>query len=232
MNAERRAGLSRVANAIVRRLDEQDWDAPDLVESLRIAAAGRHVLAWSSNPKQQSAWIASGIDGRVPPDALGLAVINVGANKLDVYLDVEAKIRSASAPARKSVRMRRVTVAISMRNNAPTGIGRYAAGPFPGKPYSEGEYAGILAVDVPRNASRIRLNPVDAPVARGAQGGANVVAGSFRILRGGSRNFELSFEVPQSASAISVRPSARVPATLWSYRGLNWRDEESRTIAP
>lgn len=232
MNAARRAGLSRVANAIVKRLDEQDWDAPDLVESLRIAAAGRHVLAWSSNPKQQSAWIASGIDGRVPPDALGLAVINVGANKLDVYLDVEAKIRSASAPARKSVPMRRVTVAISMRNNAPTGIGRYAAGPFPGKPYSEGEYAGILAVDVPRNASRIRLNPVDAPVARGAQGAANVVAGSFRILRGGSRNFELSFEVPQRASTISVRPSARVPATLWSYRGLKWRDEESRTVSP
>ncbi|MBJ7514643.1 MAG: DUF4012 domain-containing protein, partial [Acidimicrobiia bacterium] len=34
MNAARRAGLSRVANAIVERLDAQDWSAPDLVESL------------------------------------------------------------------------------------------------------------------------------------------------------------------------------------------------------
>ncbi len=232
MNAARRAGLSRVANAIVGRLDEQGWDAADLVESLRIAAAGRHVLAWSSKAEQERAWIASGIDGHVPSNSLALSVINVGANKLDVYLDVKAKVRSESVPAKGTVRMKRVKVAISISNNTPTGMGRYAAGPFPGKPYAEGEYAGILALDVPRYASRIQLNSVDAPVARGPEGEATVVAGSFRVLRGSSRDFELSFEVPDASSKISVRSSARVPATLWSYRGLEWRDEESRSIAP
>ena len=232
MNAARRAGLSRVANAIVARLDAQGWSAPDLVESLRVAAAGRHVLAWAGNAEQERAWIASGIDGRVPSDALSISVINVGANKLDVYLDTKAKVRSVSVLAEGTSRKKRVRVAISISNNTPTGLGRYAAGPFPGKPYAEGEYAGILALNVPRNASRIRLSGVDAPVARGPEGAATVIAGSFRVLRGSSRDFVLSFEVPDTSSTISVRSSARVPATLWSYRGVEWRDEESRSIAP
>ncbi|AKL73969.1 Protein of unknown function (DUF4012) [Actinobacteria bacterium IMCC26256] len=232
MNAARRAGLSRVANAIVERLDAQGWDAPDLVESLRVAAAGRHVLAWAGNAEQERAWIASGIDGRVPSDALSISVINVGANKLDVYLDTKAKVRSVSVLAKGTSQNKRVKVAISISNNTPTGLGRYAAGPFPGKPYAEGEYAGILALNVPRNASRIRLSGVDAPVARGPEGAATVVAGSFRVLRDSSRDFVLSFEVPDASSKISVRPSARVPATLWSYRGVEWRDEESQSIAP
>ncbi len=232
MNAARRAGLSRVANAIVARLDAQGWSAPDLVESLRVAAAGRHVLAWAGNAEQERAWIASGIDGRVPSDALSISVINVGANKLDVYLDTKAKVRSVSVLAEGTSRKKRVRVAISISNNTPTGLGRYAAGPFPGKPYAEGEYAGILALNVPRNASRIRLSGVDAPVARGPEGAATVIAGSFRVMRGSSRDFVLSFEVPDTSSTISVRSSARVPATLWSYRGVEWRDEESRSIAP
>lgn len=232
MNAARRAGLSRVANAIVERLDAEGWSAPDLVESLRVAAAGRHVLAWAGNAEQERAWIASGIDGRVPSDALALSVINVGANKLDVYIDTKAKVRSVSVVAEGTSRKKQVKVAISIINNTPTGLGRYAAGPFPGKPYAEGEYAGILALNVPRNASRIRLSGVDAPVARGPEGAATVVAGSFRVLRDSSRDFVLSFEVPDASSKISVRPSARVPATLWSYRGVEWRDEESRSIAP
>ena len=232
MNAARRAGLSRVANAIVARLDAQGWSAPDLVESLRVAAAGRHVLAWASADEQERAWIASGIDGRVPSDALALSVINVGANKLDVYLDVKAKVRVASAPASGSARIRSVKVAISISNKTPRGLGRYAAGPFPGKPYAEGEYAGILALNVPRNASRVRLDGVDAPVARGPEGAATVIAGSFRVLSGSSRDFVLSFQVPAKSSEISVRSSARVPATLWSYQGVEWRDEESRSIKP
>lgn len=232
MNAARRAGLSRVANAIVAALDAQGWSAPDLVESLRVAAAGRHVLAWAGNAEQERAWIASGIDGRIPSDALSISVINVGANKLDVYLDTKAKVRSVSVPAEGTSRKKRVKVAISISNNTPTGLGRYAAGPFPGKPYAEGEYAGILALNVPRNASRIRLSGVDAPVARGPEGAATVIAGSFRVMRGSSRDFVLSFEVPDTSSTISVRSSARVPATLWSYRGVEWRDEESRSIAP
>lgn len=232
MNAARRAGLSRVANAIVARLDAQGWSAPDLVESLRVAAAGRHVLAWAGNAEQERAWIASGIDGRVPSDALSISLINVGANKLDVYLDTKAKVRSVSVLAEGTSRKKRVKVAISISNNTPTGLGRYAAGPFPGKLYAEGEYAGILALNVPRNASRIRLSGVDAPVARGPEGAATVIAGSFQVLRGSSRDFVLSFEVPDTSSTISVRSSARVPATLWSYRGVEWRDEESRSIAP
>lgn len=232
MNAARRAGLSRVANAIVERLDAQEWSAPDLVESLRVAAAGRHVLAWASNAERERAWIASGIDGRVPSDALSISVVNVGGNKLDVYLDVKANIRSVSVLPKGTTRKKRVEVAISISNKTPTGLGRYAAGPFPGKPYAEGEYAGILALNVPRNASRIRLSGVDAPVARGPEGAATVVAGSFRVLRDSSRDFVLYFEVPDASSKISVRSSARVPATLWSYRGVEWRDEESRSIAP
>lgn len=224
----RHAGLSQVAREVIGRLDTQGWDAAELVDALRPAAAGRHVLAWSPHRTQQRAWRAAGVDGALPADALALAVANVGANKLDPFLVIDAGLGSAPRPGGG----RRVTVSIRIRNDAPTGLGAYAAGPSPLTDLAEGEYAGVLSLDVPGAARRVVLEGADAIQTRGRDGRARMVAGTFRLARGATRSFTLRFDLPTGLPEVSVRPSARVPATTWRHAGETWRDEEARTVTP
>ncbi|MFM7271889.1 MAG: DUF4012 domain-containing protein [Actinomycetes bacterium] len=226
--SERHAGLSQVARAVITRLDEQGWDAADLLDALGPAAAGRHVLAWSPHPTQDRAWRAAGVGGEVPRDALALSIANVGANKLDPYLVVDATVAATD----RAGGGRRVTVTARVRNDTPTGLGAYAAGPSPLTDLAEGEYAGVLTFDVPAWARSIRLEGADAIQTRGRDGPARMVAGNFRVSRGATRTFTLRFDLPQGRARVSVRPSARVPATTWHHGSTTWRDEEPRSFEP
>lgn len=224
----RHEGLSRVARTVIDRLDAEGWDAADLVDALRPAAAGRHVLAWSPHANQRRAWRAAGVDGAVPADALGLSIMNVGANKLDPFLVVDATVRAAAGPGGG----RRVTVTATVRNDAPTGLGAYAAGPSPLTDLAEGEYAGVLGLDVPAAARAVGLDGADAIQTRGRDGRARVIAGTFRLARGAQRSFTLRFDLPRGRGTVSVRPSARVPATTWHLGGTTWADTEPRRVRP
>lgn len=226
--AARHAGLSQVARAVITRLDEQGWDAAELLDALRPAAAGRHVLAWSPHPTQNRAWRAAGVGGGVPRDSLALAIDNVGANKLDPFLVVDARITATDRIDGE----RRITVTARVRNDTPAGLGSYAAGPSPLTDVAEGEYAGVLTFDVPAWARSIRLEGADAIQTRGRDGPARMVAGNFRVARGATRTFTLRFDLPQGRARVSVRPSARVPATTWHHGSTTWRDEEPRAIEP
>ena len=65
--ATRRDRLSEIARGALDNLDQGGWHAADLVDQLRGAARGRHLLAWSSHKSQQEGWVAAGIDGAVAP---------------------------------------------------------------------------------------------------------------------------------------------------------------------
>ena len=97
---------------------------------------------------------------------------------------------------------------------------------------AEGEYAGVLTFDVPAWARSIRLEGADAIQTRGRDGPARMVAGNFRVARGATRTFTLRFDLPQGRARVSVRPSARVPATTWHHGSTTWRDEEPRALEP
>jgi hypothetical protein len=226
--AARRAGLARVARAVIAALDTAGWNAPDLVGSLQSAAADRHVLAWSGDPVQQRGWDAAGIDGVLPADSLMLSLDNVGANKLDPFMHLEAKVVGAPAPNGA----RRVTVEVAIRNDSPGGLGRYAEGPFPGTPYAPGEYAGILAFEVPPYATDVRLDGTQSIQADGAEGTTRVIAGSVRITRGATQQARLTFTLPAGRAGLSVRGSARVPATQWRIGAVRFTDDAVHPIRP
>lgn len=226
--AARRAGLARVARAVIGALDSSGWNAPDLVGSLQSAAADRHVLAWSGDPVQQRGWDAAGIDGVLPDDALMLSLDNLGANKLDPFMRVEATVSGAAA----SKGARRVTVEVTIRNDAPAGLGRYAEGPFPGTAFAAGEYVGLLAFEVPRHATAVQLDGTLGIQADGAERTTRVIAGSVRIARGQTQRARLALTLPAGRRGLSVRGSARVPATRWRVGDERFTDDAIHPIAP
>ena len=224
--AARRAGLARVARAVIGALDTAGWNAPDLVGSLQSAAADRHVLAWSGDPVQQRGWDAAGVDGALPADSLMLSLDNLGANKLDPFMRVDANVTSSSA-ARGA---RRVSVDVTIRNDAPTGLGRYAEGPFPGTTFAAGEYAGLLTLEVPARAGDVQLSGTTGVQAAGPDGATQVIAGSVQIARGATLRARLTFTLPAGRSTVSVRGSARVPATRWRVGSESFTDDAVRQV--
>ena len=226
--AARRAGLARVARAVIGALDAAGWSAPDLVGSLQSAAADRHVLAWSSDAVQQRGWDAAGVDGVLPRDSLMLSLDNLGANKLDPFMQIEAEVTGRAAPGGG----RRVTVEVTVRNEAPAGLGSYAGGPFPGKGFAAGEYVGLLAFEVPAYAAEVRLDGLGPSPVDGPEGTTRVVAGSVRIGRGGSQRAMLTLTLPPGGTRLSVRGSARVPATVWRVGGRRFTDDAIHPIRP
>jgi len=88
----RRDRLKEIASAALRTVDESDTDLVTLAKVLQDAAAGRHLMLWSHHPRQQEAWQVVGIDGTLTPDSLSVAVLNRGANKLDGFLNIGARL--------------------------------------------------------------------------------------------------------------------------------------------
>jgi hypothetical protein len=51
-----------------------------------------------------------------------------------------------------------------------------------------------------------------------------------RLLRGEKKDYVLKFTVPDGYERITVEPSARYPAIVWSADGETWHDDSARTI--
>ena len=225
-NRARRERNGVIARAIVEKLDRVGWDVADLVDNLRSAARGRHLLFWSSNAEQQRAWTAAGVSGVLPRDGLMISVENHAGNKLDQFLPVAATITHRRVPSGSEVTMK-VTIA----NLAPTvGVNGYILGPYPSSDFVAGEYGGILAINIPFVARDIHLDGVSRIVAAGPDGSTRVVAGNMRLLRGQSADYTLRFTVPRGYENLEVIPSARYPAVQYRAGSQHWDDNGARLL--
>jgi hypothetical protein len=225
-NDERRERNGDIARAIVDQLDKVGWHISDLVDDLRTAARGRHVMFWSSKPEQQRAWRAAGVSGVLPRDGLLISIDNLSGNKLDQFLPVGADITHHPVPDGSEV-----TVTIHVTNFAPTGLPHYVEGPYFLSDLVAGEYRGSLAVNIPFDSRDIHLDGVDRIVAAGPDQTTRVVAGNIRLLRGQSGTYTLRFTVPRSEQRLEVVPSARYPAVGYTAGAKKWSDDGPRTVA-
>lgn len=224
--AARHERTSKIAAAIVDQLDRSGWDTAELVDDLRGAAQGRHVLAWSSQPDQQRAWVAAGISGGLHRDSLLPAVLNRAGNKLDQFLPVRAVL--SHRPVRGGSE---VTVRFTLVNQTPAqGMNVFVEGPYPFEDFVAGEYRGILAVNVPGVAHDIRLEGGQKVVVAGRDGPTRVVATEVQVFRGETREYVLRFVVPRGYEVLRIEPSARYPAIAWSAGGEHFGDDVVRTI--
>ncbi len=225
-NRARRDRNGVIARAIVDQLDKAGWDIADLVDDLRSAAGGRHVLFWSSKPEQQRAWKAAGVSGVLPRNGFMISVNNRGGNKLDQFLPVDATI--THRPVKLGTRVR---AEITLTNQAPaTGLSTYVEGPYPFSDYVAGEYRGILSVNIPGPAGNVSLDGVSKLVAAGADGSSQVIAGDVALLRGESKTYTLEFTVPTNLHAMQVVPSARFPAVRFRAGTETWTDDAPHPI--
>jgi hypothetical protein len=226
VNQQRRERNGDIARAIVDKLDQVGWHLPDLVDDLRSAARGRHVLFWSSKPEQQRAWRAAGVAGILPRDGLMISLDNRAGNKLDQFLPVAATITHRPVAGGSEV-----TMQVRVANLSPEGLPRYVQGPYTIPEFAAGEYKGILSVNVPFVSRDVHLDGVQQVVAAGPDQTTRVVAGNIDILRGQSVTYTVRFTLPKGYERIEVVPSARYPAIAYTAGAKQWPDDGPRTIS-
>ena len=224
-NAARRERLGTIARATVDALDRGGWDTVVLIDQLRTAAQGRHVLAWSHDAKQERGWEGIGIDGELSDDSVLLAVLNRGGNKLDQFLHVTSRLELDPRPSGTVV-----TIHATLGNETPPDLPRYVAGPYPGRDYPSGTYVGIFSIDVPGSAGAVTIDDGAPLVAAGPDGPAQVVATDVSLAPGARRELVVRFTLPPGLRRMTVEPTARVPAVEWSDPAGSWIDGDEHSV--
>lgn len=216
--------LGLVAKAVLSALETRSWDPALLAKAMAEVARDRHVLAWSSRPKEQQGWVAAGVDGALTGDSLLLGVLNRSGTKLDQFLSVDASLDvvSSAGPAE-------ATLTVHLRNDVPLGEPTYVAGPDPRSGVGEGVYLGILSVNLPGVARQSRIDGVDQLAVAGADGPTRVVGTEVRVARGEERTYVVRFELPPRGS-LHVEADSRVPAVAWTaqHHSIRWSERSQR----
>jgi hypothetical protein len=234
----RRDRLGEIAHGALANLNSGGWHAADLIDDLRGAAQGRHLLAWSGNKKEQAGWVAAGISGVVEPDATLVGLQSRGGNKLDQFINVHGTVQVEKAKgAATSVTPGGWSMTIQLRldNVTPaTGLPTYVQGPYPGAVGSAaGLYQAYATFELPQVAGDIHLE-VDgktAPfVTGGPDGPSQVVAAYVQVPRERSLTVVARFTLPATVRSMLFDPSARVPAIAWTAPGLAWSDDRARRV--
>ncbi|MDQ4069865.1 MAG: DUF4012 domain-containing protein [Actinomycetota bacterium] len=224
--AERREELGAMAAAVVGALERGDYSPWRLATALARASRGRHVLAWSVRPEDQRTWDRAGIAGLLEPDSLAVSILNRGGNKLDPFLTVEAGLGLHPSPNGTEVTLR-----LKMANEAPTGLSPYVAGPHPRSGIGEGDYLGIIAVNVPGAATDIAVEGARPLSSSGPDGPTQVVAAPLLLTRGQETTVTVQFRLPLTEQSMRVVPSARVPAVPWESGPHRWHDDRAKVVS-
>ncbi len=224
--ANRREELGEMAAAVVGALEKGDYSPGRLAAGLARTGRGRHLLAWSSNPGDQVTWEKTGVAGSLGPTSLAVSILNRGGNKLDPFLDVEAALELHRASDGTDV-----TVRLKVANHTPGGQSPYIAGPHPDSGVGEGDYLGIVAVNLPGMANGIALDGAGKVLSSGADGPTRVVAASLLLARGQATTVTVQFRLPPSETSIEVVPSARVPPIPWEAGRHRWHDDAPKVVS-
>jgi hypothetical protein len=222
----RREFLSDVASAVVDRIEQGEWDVATLVAQLADAVEGRHLLVWSGDAQEQEGWEAVRAAGVMDDDSLLLGLHNRGGNKLDQFLDVDVTMTTRRADEGTAVELQ-----VRMRNETPTGLPQYVAGPFArALGAAEGRYQGLLVCELPRWARDVAVAGIGERVASGPDGPSQVIAAYVEADRDEESTATITFVLPDPADTLRIEPSARYPAVTWNYDGQRWDDHKSREI--
>jgi hypothetical protein len=221
----RHDALGDLAHAVISQLQGQTADLTSLARSVSSAVAGRHLMLWSTSPAAQAVWVSSGVSGSLSARSLDVSLINVGGNKLDPYLPVTVSVDTARSGSDTAV-----TLTARVTNTTPSGLSSYAAGPFPGNATPYGGYIGVLAANLPADATRITVTGGGPLAAKGAEGPTWLVASPLTILQGGSATVVTRFVLPGTHGSMTVVPSTRIPPEQWTADGRTHNDDAPFSI--
>jgi len=221
----RRDRLGDIAAAVFAAIESGSPALRTLAQEGVRTARGRHLLAWSVHPVEQRGWAAAGIDGVLAPESLAVNFLNRGGNKLDQFLTVDAAIDLRPSGGTTEILLR-----LDVTNQTPPGEPPYVAGPHPQSGVGEGDYLGIVTVNLPAAATDIRFDHGPPLVASGRDGPTQVVAAPLLVHRGEHRTIYLGFRLPGDGGALTVHPSARLPPIRWQQGASRWVDDSARSV--
>ncbi len=226
--AVRRDAIGSVAQAAVGALTTRPWTSSTLVTQLADVGRGRHVLAWARDPVEEHAWHAAAIDGSLHGNSLSVGLLNVGGNKLDQFVDVDATLAVTPLPGGAH----EATITMRVTNAAPSGLPSYVGGPYPGSGLSAGEYRGILAVNAPGGGTLPSFQGLSPRLVAGVDGPTKVsAAGYLDIPAKTERNITVRFQLPPGYSSLEIEPSARIPPITWHFGNTTWQDLRPDRVA-
>jgi hypothetical protein len=224
-NSSRRTDqLGEVARAVFDKLESGDWKVGRLANALISSVGGRHILLWSGDKAEQAGWSAASADGALKDDSLAVSVLNRGANKLDYFLGVAARVSTHHVETGTEVR-----VDIKLRNTTPAGEPKYVTGPNV-KGLEASEYSGIVAVNVPEAARDVRFAGGVYSTLVGRDGPTQTEARYVRVPQGSEARLTLQFRLPASMVHMTMEPSARVKPLRWYFNGHEFMIEKRRTV--
>jgi hypothetical protein len=222
----RQDALGVLAGVVLRELQGQNTDLKSLANAVSSAVAGRHLMVWSANPVDEAAWVVSGVSGTLTTQSVDVALINLGGNKLDQYMSIHTGVTTASDGANTSV-----TMTTRLVNATPSGQSQYIAGPFPGVPVGYGGYLGLVAANLPAAATHISVTGGGPLAAKGAEGPTWLAVVPDTIAQGATSTIVTHFVLPGHHGSMTVVPSARIPAELWTADGRTFADTASTAIS-
>lgn len=215
----RKDRLKEIAEDVFNKLRRAESPLA-LGKAMADASSRRHLMAWSRQPSDQSLWRRLGLDGELPDDAMHIGLVNTGANKLDSYMRLTAKVSSLPT----GVNSRDVALTIEVTNTSTGQEGDYATGTAVrelGLP--RGTYFGIFQAAIPGAAKDVSIDGTNRFAVYGSDGPTRVV-GQFLYLPPRHRmSITVRFTLSQGES-LTVVPSARYPAVVWSTPSAVWSD--------
>ncbi|HUF84253.1 MAG TPA: DUF4012 domain-containing protein, partial [Acidimicrobiia bacterium] len=209
--AFRRDRLTRIVGSVLDDIDFEGRNPLTLLDEVRSAAVGRHLLVWSRDAALQGAWERAGVDGALAADSLLLSLVNRSANKADVFVAVRARMSLDPGPEATEV-----TVEVEMENRIPDGEVRYVGGPNPNTDNEYGDYDGILTLNVPGVAQGGRVEGVDELTVLGSDGPTRVVGTTVELAQGETETRVFRFSLPNGlVDTMTIEPTARIPPVRW-----------------
>ncbi|MDQ4097343.1 MAG: DUF4012 domain-containing protein [Actinomycetota bacterium] len=221
----RREQLGRIAAEALAAVQGRAYSLASLAQRVAAASRGRHFLAWSAEAEEQRIWHTAGLDGSMTSTSVALNVLNRGGNKLDQFLGVTATLDVNATQETTDVALH-----VRVRNQTPPGEPPYIAGPHPDSGVGEGDYVGILALNVPGRAFDVGVQGADNLVAAGSDGPTQVVGAPLLLRRGEEVSVVVRFRLPARDRAVTVVPSGRIPPVAWKAGPRQWDDTTTRVV--
>jgi hypothetical protein len=236
-NEARQDELGSLASAVFAQAlgapaaqDEASAEGPptsltDLALDLSQAAAGRHVLLWSASSAQEALWEQAGGAGTIGSNSLLTAVLNIGGNKLDQYLSVRDDLQLSVRGDHTSV-----TLHVRLANHTPAGQPAYISGPTAGSNLVANEYAGLVALTLPGDATGAWVDGHRSLPVAGRDGATQVLAVPVQLAAGQQGDLVVHFTLPGRSGQMEIEPSARIPAITYAVGGTTFTDADSHLV--
>jgi hypothetical protein len=175
---QKNAWVSKFMHALFARLEKRDFDYGSIWRAATSNLSGDRVSAWAKSSQLQSRFLHDGVAGEVsskPGSAVQVSLNNAGGNKLDAYLQLEAKYSLGQCGVETDLGLagRRAKLDVLISNNAPkSGLPKYVtprSDLFPGQKLVLGSNRTLLSVYAPTD-STIDFFTLDGEPVNASQG--------------------------------------------------------------